>query len=317
MNLRSLKKRKMKQTLRIGSRGSKLALWQAGFIESLISGKFPKLKTEKRIIKTTGDREPDSPLSVIGGKGVFVKEIEESLLKHEIDIAVHSLKDLPTVQPDGLKIGAVSERHDPRDAVVSNASLKLVELKKGSRIGTGSLRRQAQILHHFPDLDIASIRGNVDTRIRKLKNGEFDAIVLAVAGVRRLDLAEELTEICPIDFLIPAPGQGILAIECRDDDDDLNEILPEINHLETSIAASAERSFLLRIGGDCNLPAGCYASIKEESLSVLGFLSSPDGADLVRKEIRGSLSNHKSLGKELAEKILSDGGDKIISKLTA
>jgi hydroxymethylbilane synthase len=306
----------MKQTLRIGSRGSKLALWQAGFIESLISSKFPDLKTEKHIIKTTGDRELDSPLSVIGGKGVFVKEIEESLLKHKIDIAVHSLKDLPTVQPDGLKIGAVSKRHDPRDAVVSNGSLKLAQLKEGSRVGTGSLRRQAQILHHFPDLKIAPIRGNVDTRIRKLKSGGFDAIVLAVAGLERLDLAGELTEICPIDFLIPAPGQGILAVECREKDDDSNEILSEINHIGTGIAASAERSFLLRIGGDCNLPAGCYASIKEESLSLLGFLASPDGADLVRKEIQGLLGDHKSLGIELAENILSDGGNKIISKLT-
>jgi hydroxymethylbilane synthase len=305
----------MKQTLRIGSRGSKLALWQAGFIESLISSKFPELKTEKHIIKTAGDKELDSPLSVIGGKGVFVKEIEESLLKHEIDIAVHSLKDLPTVQPHGLKIGAVSRRHDPRDAVVSNGSLKLTQLKKGSIVGTGSLRRQAQILHHFPDLRIASIRGNVDTRIRKLRNGGFDAVVLAVAGLERLNLVEELTEICPIDFLIPAPGQGILAVECREKDDDLNEILSEINHLDTSIAASAERSFLLRIGGDCNLPAGCYASIKEESLSILGFLASPDGRDIVRKEIQGSLRDHKSLGKELAETILLDGGNKIISKL--
>lgn len=307
----------MKQTLRIGSRGSKLALWQAGFIESLISGKFPELKTEKHIIKTTGDRESDSPLSVIGGKGVFVKEIEESLLKHEIDIAVHSLKDLPTVQPVGLKIGAVSKRHDPRDAVVSNGSLKLSQLKKGSRVGTGSLRRQAQILHHFPDLTVVPIRGNVDTRIRKLKNGGFEAIVLAVAGLERLGLAEELTDICPTDFLIPAPGQGILAVECREKDDDVNEILSEINHVDTSIAASAERSFLLRIGGDCNLPAGCYASIREKSLSILGFLASPDGVDLIRKEIRGSLRDHKSLGKELAEKILSDGGNNVISKLTA
>jgi hydroxymethylbilane synthase len=307
----------MKQTLRIGSRGSKLALWQAGFIESLISSKFPELKTKKHIIKTTGDKELDSPLSVIGGKGVFVKEIEESLLKREIDIAVHSLKDLPTVQPDGLKIGAVAKRHDARDAVASNARLKLSQLKKGSRVGTGSLRRQAQILYHFPYLKIAPIRGNVDTRIRKLKNGGFDAIVLAVAGLERLNLVEELTEICPVDFLIPAPGQGILAVECRENDDDLNEILSEINHLDTSIAASAERSFLLRIGGDCNIPAGCYASIIDESLSVLGFLASPDGADLVRKEIQGPLGDHKSLGNELAEKILSDGGNKIISKLTA
>jgi hydroxymethylbilane synthase len=305
----------MKQTLRIGSRGSKLALWQAGFIESLIGSKFPELKTEKHIIKTTGDKELESPLSVIGGKGVFVKEIEESLLKHKIDIAVHSLKDLPTVQPDGLKIGAVSKRHDPRDAVASNGRLKLSQLKNGSIVGTGSLRRQAQILHHFPHLKIAPIRGNVDTRIRKLKNGGFDAIVLAVAGLERLNLAEELTEICPVDFLIPAPGQGILAVEGREADYDLNEILSEINHLDTSIAASAERSFLLRIGGDCNLPAGCYASIKEESLSILGFLASPDGADLVRKEIRGPLGDHKSLGIELAEKILSDGGHKIISEL--
>jgi hydroxymethylbilane synthase len=306
----------MKQTLRIGSRGSKLALWQAGFIESIISSRFPELKTEKHIIKTTGDKELDLPLSVMGGKGVFVKEIEESLLKHEIDIAVHSLKDLPTVQPDGLRIGAVSKRHDPRDGVVANGNLRLTQLKKGSKVGTGSLRRQAQILHHFPELKVAPMRGNVDTRIRKLRNGEFDSVILAVAGLERLNLVEELTEICPIDFLIPAPGQGIIAVECREKDDDLDEILSEINHLDTSMAASAERSFLLRIGGDCNLPAGCYASIKGEGLSILGFIASEDGTDMVRKEIQGSSRDHKSLGEELAEKILSDGGNSIISKLS-
>lgn len=307
----------MKQTLRIGSRGSRLALWQAGFIQSLISSKFPGIKIEKHIIKTTGDKELESPLTVIGGKGVFVKEIEESLLNREIDIAVHSLKDLPTVQPDGLKIGAVSKRHDPRDAVASNGSLRLSQLKEGSRVGTGSLRRQAQILYHFPYLNVGPIRGNVDTRIKKLRDGGFDAIVLAVAGVERLNLAGELAEICPADFFIPAPGQGILAVECRESDDDLNEILSEINHRDSSIAASAERSFLLRIGGDCNLPAGCYASIKEESLRISGFLASPDGADYVKKEIVGSLGDHRSLGNELAEMILSNGGSEIIAKLTA
>ncbi len=306
----------MKQTLRIGSRGSKLALWQARFIECLINSKFPELETEKRIIKTTGDKELDSPLSVIGGKGVFVKEIEESLLKNDIDIAVHSLKDLPTVQPDGLKIGALSKRHDPRDCIVSNGKLRLAQLNKGSRVGTGSLRRQAQILHHFPYLKIAPVRGNVDTRIRKLKNGGFDAIVLALAGLERLNLTKELAEIFSVDFLIPAPGQGILAVECREKDDQLNEILSQVNDLDTSIAASAERSFLLRIGGDCNLPAGCYASINEGSLSVSGFLAFPDGVTLVKKEVRGSPSDHKSLGVELAEQILSDGGNKIISRLT-
>lgn len=306
----------MKQTLRIGSRGSKLALWQAGFIESLVRSKFPELETEKYVIKTTGDKELDSPLSVIGGKGVFVKEIEESLLRHEIDVAVHSLKDLPTVLPEGLKIGAVSKRHDPRDAVVSNRNVKLGQLKKGARVGTGSLRRQAQILHHFPDLKIVPIRGNVDTRMRKLKNGGFDSIILAMAGLERLNLIGEITEILPIDFLIPAPGQGIVAVECREKDDDLNEILSEINHLDTSIAASTERSFLLRIGGDCNLPAGCYASVNEASVSILGFVASPDGVDMIRKEVQGSMRDHKSLGTGLAEKILSSGGNDIISKLT-
>ena len=313
----SSKKRKMKRTLRIGSRGSKLALWQAVFIESLISSKFPEVKTEKRIIKTTGDRELDSPLSSIGGKGVFVKEIEEALLNFEIDIAVHSLKDLPGVQPDGLRLGAVSKRHDPRDAVLSNGGLKLTQLDNGSTVGTGSLRRGAQILHRFPGLKIAPIRGNVDTRIRKLKSGEFDSIILAAAGLERLGLVAEIAEFCPIDFFIPAPGQGILAVECRDEDGDLTEILSEINDFDTSIAASAERSFLLQIGGDCNLPAGCYASIEGSGLNLVGFIASADGMDMVRREMKGSLKDHKSLGQQLAERILSDGGNGIISKLNA
>jgi hydroxymethylbilane synthase len=306
----------MKQSFRIGTRGSKLALWQANHVSRLIEAKNPGLNIEIRIIKTTGDAVMDSPLSEIGGKGVFVKEIEEALLSDEIDIAVHSMKDVPTVLPDGLFIGAVAKRHDPRDALVSRSGLPLAQLPEGSRIGTGSLRRSTQLLKYNSNFEIVSIRGNVDTRIRKLKEGnDFDAIVLAAAGLERMGLGGEITEVISPEIMLPAPGQGIIAIECRENDGDTVDILSTVNHSETEFQARAERAFLLRLGGDCNVPAGCHAEIQDLNIILTGIVSSPDGMTAVRKDSSGSLGDAESIGEKLAESILESGGYEILKQL--
>lgn len=310
------KKRKMKQAFRIGTRGSKLALWQADYIKNHLLDKFPELKIEIEIIKTTGDTLLNSPLSEIGGKGVFVKEIEEALMSGEIDIAVHSMKDVPTVLPEGLQIGAVVSRHDPRDAFISKNGDLLKELPADARVGTGSLRRASQLLHHLPEIKIIPIRGNVDTRLRKLKDAdECDAIVLAVAGLQRMGLADEITEIIPTDIMLPSPGQGIIAIESRSIDKNTSEIIMEINHVETEILAISERAFLFRLGGDCNVPVGCNAVLDENILEVTGVISSLDGKKIIRKNLRGPSSDARKLGEKLADMVLEDGGCEILEEL--
>ena len=306
----------MKQPFRIGTRGSKLALWQADHVSQLITAENPGLNIEIRIIKTTGDAVLDSPLSEIGGKGVFVKEIEEALLSEEIDIAVHSMKDVPTLLPNGLFIGAVAKRHDPRDALISKSGLPLAQLPEGSRVGTGSLRRSTQLLKYNSNLEIVSIRGNVDTRIQKLKDGkDYDAIVLAVAGLERMGLGGEITEIISPDIMLPAPGQGMIAIECRESDGNTIDILNAVNHRETENQARAERAFLLRLGGDCNVPAGCHAEIQGLNITITGIVSSPDGKTIVRKDARGSLAEAQNLGVKLADAILESGGNEILKQL--
>ena len=306
----------MRQAFRIGTRGSKLALWQANFISNLIFDKYPELHSEIQIIKTTGDTMLNSPLSEIGGKGVFVKEIEEGLLSQKIDIAVHSMKDVPTILPEGLCIGAVAKRHDPRDALLSKNGLTLTQLPEGTRVGTGSLRRASQLLHYYPGISIVSIRGNVDTRVKKLKeSSEYDAIVLALAGLERMGLGEEVTEIISSEVMLPAPGQGIIAIECREDDEEVLEVLRGINHSETEKQAISERAFLLRLAGDCNVPVGCYAFVSEDSINLSGVISSPDGKVLIKKETSGPIDEARQLGGQLAELILNDGGDKILEEL--
>jgi hydroxymethylbilane synthase len=305
----------MKKIFRIGSRGSGLALWQAEFVKGLISRSFPELKIEISVIRTTGDRIADQPLNKIGGKQLFVKEIEEALLHDEIDVGVHSLKDLPTVLPEGLKIGAVAARHDPRDALVSKKGIGLYRFPKGARVGTGSIRRKAQLLHFRPDLEIIPIRGNIDTRLRKLRNQGFDALVLALAGLERMGFANVVTEALPFDIMVPAPGQGVIAAECREHDNEVNKVLVQITDEETQIAAFAERAFLDRLGGSCHVPVGCFAEVREESVSILGLIASPDGQQLIKERIEGPLHGHKYLGKELAERVLGRGGKEILSSL--
>src|SRR3989304_9521464 len=272
----------MRQALRIGSRGSSLALLQAEFIRSLIKFKSPEIATELHIIRTTGDKILDSPLSEIGGKGVFVKEIDDALIRNEIDIAVHSMKDLPTILPNGLTIGAVAERHDPRDVLVSKNDLKFNELPKGAKVGTSSLRRQAQLLNLRPDLQIFPLRGNVDTRVRKVRSEGLDSAVLALAGLERMGFKDEIAEIFPVDVLVPAPGQGALAVECREDDREINDIISQINHKESNIGASAERAFLAELGGGCQVPMGCYARIKQDRIKIFGLFVSTHAGGRIR-----------------------------------
>jgi len=306
----------MTSTLRIGTRGSGLALWQARHVERLFSEAHSEINSEIIIIKTTGDKNLESPLSEIGGKGVFVKEIEEALLSDRIDIAVHSLKDVPAVLPEGLELGAYVKRHDARDAVITYSGLKLCELPDGSRVGTGSLRRASQILHHYPGLNIEPIRGNVDTRVRKLREGElYDAIVLALAGLERMGLDAHVTEILSEDQVLPAPGQGIVAIESRGSDRDTNEILKSINHRDTAIQAGAERAFLKRLSGDCDVPLGCLAYINEESIHITGVLANPEGSKLLKESISGRADNAEALGEELADSILQSGGRDLLKDI--
>lgn len=309
-------KRKMRPTLRIGTRGSGLALWQARHAESLISESRPELDTEIIVIKTTGDKNLDSPLSEIGGKGVFVKEIEEALLSGKIDIAVHSLKDVPAVLPEGLHLGAYLKRHDPSDALISNSGQKLEDLPDGSRVGTGSLRRASQILHRRPGLRIEPIRGNVDTRVRKLTEGDkYDAVVLALAGLERMGLSENVTEVISTDVMLPAPGQGIVAIESRRDDSETNQVLASINHPETALQALAERAFLKSLSGDCDVPMGCLSEVQNEAVTITGVLATPDGSVLIRESVSGHCNQAEELSKELAERILSTGGAEILDEI--
>ena len=307
----------MRQALRIGSRGSRLALWQAEFVKGLIRRKFPGIKVEISVIRTTGDRLLDSPLSVIGGKGVFVKEIEEALLLGDVDIAVHSMKDLPTLLSERLTIGAVAKRHDPRDALVSNGDIRFDQLPRWAKVGTSSIRRQAQLLSLRPDLDIIPIRGNVDTRVRKLRADGYDSIVLALAGLERMGLGNEVTEVFPVDAMIPAPGQGIIAIECREDDSEITRLLSEINHNDSWIAASAERAFLEALSGSCQVPAGCYTEVKGDRIKIISLIASPDGKKVIKEDIEGPSQNNKSLGRELAERVLQKGGSEILSALVS
>lgn len=285
-------------------------------MQRLVSENHPEISPEIIVIKTTGDSNLESPLSEIGGKGVFVKEIEEALLSDKIDIAVHSLKDVPAVLPEGLFLGAFIQRHDPRDALITRSGLKLTELPQGARVGTGSLRRASQILHKNPALKIAPIRGNVDTRLRKLREGdEYDAIVLALAGLERMGFQDEVTEVISEETMVPAPGQGIVAVESRELDQDTNKVLESINHSDTAVQARAERAFLKRLSGDCNVPLGCRALTSGNEIQITGVLAKPDGSTLLKDSVSGSLCDAEKLGEDLADSILDSGGLGILKEI--
>ncbi len=307
----------MKKNIIIGTRGSQLALWQANFIKSEIERLFPDLIVELNIIKTTGDRITDRPLAAIGGKGLFVKEIENALLNKDIDLAVHSMKDMPGVLPDGLIIGAIPERENPFDVLISKDNKLLADYEKGAKIGTSSLRRASQIKNIRPDVTIESIRGNLDTRIKKLKAGEYDAIVLAAAGLRRLGQKKEISEYLDETIMIPAVGQGALCIETRDNDDDIAVVMKKLNHHDTNICVTGERSFLKQIEGSCHIPVACFGKIVNNEVVMTAVVASEDGKEIIKEQIISPMDQVKTTGRKLADLVLERGGKKILEQLNS
>ncbi len=306
----------MKTQYVIGSRGSHLALWQARHIAARLEALGAAARIE--IIKTTGDKITDVALAKVGEasglKGVFTKEIEEALLDGRIDLAVHSLKDLPTELPPGLMLSAVPEREDPRDALVGKP---LAELEPGDRVGTSSLRRAAQLRFLQPGLDIQDIRGNVETRLRKLDEGGYDAILLACAGLHRLELSDRITEALEPDVMAPAVGQGALGIEIRDDDAETAALMLRLEHRETRLAVEAERALLDALGGGCQVPLGAHAVVEGETLRLTAAVAAPDGATLIRDETSGQAAQAAGLGRALAESLLQKGAADLIQSATA
>lgn len=300
----------------IGTRGSKLALWQTEFVRRKLSSVFPDVEFEIKIIKTKGDKILDSPLSKIGDKGIFTREIEIELLNGSIDIAVHSLKDLPTKLPDGLTIGAVTEREDVRDVLISKNNLKLDELPENAVIATGSLRRRAQILHFRPDFQFVDLRGNIDTRFRKFDESNWDAMILAFAGVSRMNYTDRISQVIPTDLILPAVGQGAIAVEAREDRHEILQMLEKINHKETELATKAERALLRRLEGGCQIPIGAFAYISNGKIKLSAMVSNLDGTFMVRDSIEGDANGDvEKIGFELAERLLEQGGAKILEEI--
>lgn len=327
----------------IGTRGSKLALWQAEWIRSELQRLNPGLIVELNKIKTTGDKILDVPLAQVGGKGLFVKEIEEALLRKEADIAVHSMKDVPTDFPEGLHLAVICKREDPRDAFITSMEQRakskgqgFKSLPKGATIGTSSLRRSCQLLSIRPDLKIMQLRGNLDTRLRKLDEGQFDAIILAVAGVKRLGWEGRITEMLEPKISLPAIGQGAVGIECRKNDDFINKLIAPLNHAETSVCVRAERAFLKKLEGGCQVPIAAYAKLvkqgakskeqrakdKDNSLFTIhyslvmdGLVGSISGDRIIKAHIEGAPKHAEKLGVKLAEDLLSQGAKEILDEV--
>ena len=299
------------KSIRIGTRGSRLALAQTAWVKGKLAEKFPDARIETILIKTSGDRFLEASVQAIGGKGIFTKEIEDALLRHEIDIAVHSMKDLPTNLSAGLIVAAVPHREDPRDILVSTGAKKLSDLSAGAKIGTGSLRRRAQLLYYRRDLIIVPIRGNVDTRLKKLDQGECDALVMAAAGLKRIAREERIAEYISNDVCLGAAGQGALGLESREDDS-IREQLSFLHDPATFAEIAAERSFLNRMGGGCHVPVGARGVAEGEKFKLFGVVANPDGSSLFRGETSGCVAHAEELGRELAERLLSQGAQQIL-----
>lgn len=309
----------MSDVLRIGTRGSALARWQTDHVATLLNTAHPNLQIKVEVITTTGDKVVDTPLPLVGGKGVFTAELEAALRHGSIDFAVHSLKDLPTETPPGLVVGAIPERENPLDVLVSRHNFTLVTLPQGATVGTSSRRRAAQLLYKRPDLNLIDIRGNVDTRIRKAldPNGDYDAIVLAYAGVTRLERESVISQILLLNDMLPAPGQGALGIQCRDEARSL-DILKPLNHLETQLAVTAERAFLAGLGGGCSLPVAAHATLENDDLALRGRVTTPDGAhqiDVHHVTRATDVEEAYQLGAELARLALAQGAEQILEQL--
>ena len=305
----------MKAKLTIGTRQSLLALWQSNHIAALLREKYPECEVVLKKIVTKGDRILDVPLAQIGGKGLFTKEIESELLDGTIDLAVHSLKDMPTVLPEGLCLTAITERANVGDAFVSNNYADFEELPLGAVVGTSSLRRKAQLLATRPDLEIRDLRGNVDTRLRKLDEGLYDAIILAAAGLERLGHSDRISSLIAPTVCLPAVGQGALAIEARTADSEVRSMLDFLNDLPTKQATDAERAFLGLVEGGCQVPIGVHADVTADNINIEAIIASLDGSTVLRDSITGKAANAVSLGRELGNKMLANGGQEILASI--
>lgn len=304
-----------RKTLRIGTRGSPLALKQSTGIQKALSGAYPHLQIDLLVIKTTGDKIQDVPLAAIGGKGLFVKEIEEALLSGTIDLAIHSMKDMPGDLPKGLKIGAVPVREDPRDILISRNRISLQDIPGQGKIGTSSLRRKAQLLYQKPDLQIVSLRGNLDTRLRKLETEGLSGIVLAAAGVHRLGLKDQISQYLDLDTCLPAVGQGALALEIREEDSWLQGLLSRIDHEATALCTQAERTFLKGLQGGCQVPIAGHAWLQNSRLVLKGLIADLEGTERITDQIEGPISDPLGLGNRLAERLFNAGGKAILDQL--
>ena len=302
-----------KQQITIGTRGSALALWQANWVKSELEREYPGIKVSLTVIKTKGDKILDVPLAKVGGKGLFVKEIEDALLSHDIDLAVHSMKDVPTELPDGLQVAIFPPREDPRDAFFSHTGKSLKEMPKGAVIGTSSLRRIAQLLNAFPHLKTKDLRGNVDTRLKKLERGEYDGIILAYAGVKRLGWADKVTELLDPIISLPAIAQGALGIETRIEDDFNNQRLAFFHDPKTALAVRAERALLRTLEGGCQVPIAAYATVDENNqISITGLVAALDGRKIIKETACGE--DPENLGESLARALLQQGAGKLLEE---
>ncbi|HHP5490973.1 TPA: hydroxymethylbilane synthase [Aeromonas veronii] len=303
------------RTLKIATRKSPLALWQANFVKDRLEALHPQLQVELVPMSTQGDKILDTPLAKVGGKGLFVKELETAMLEGRADIAVHSMKDVPVEFPEGLGLHTICEREDPRDAFVSNRFKAIAELPQGAVVGTSSLRRQCQLRAARPDLVIRDLRGNVNTRLAKLDAGEYDAIILAAAGLKRLEMAHRITAFIEPEQSLPANGQGAVGIECRLDDVELHALLAPLEHTETRARVLTERAMNRALQGGCQVPIGAYALVEGEQIWLRGLVGSPDGTCVIRDEIRGPLADGEALGEQLAQRLLAAGADEILAEV--
>jgi len=303
------------QRIRIATRKSPLALWQAEHVQQLLRNAHSGLDVELLRMSTQGDKIIDTPLAKIGGKGLFVKELEQGLLAGDADIAVHSMKDVPVELPAGLHLAVVLEREEPRDAFVSNNYQHLEDLPQGARVGTASLRRTCQLAALRPDLEILNLRGNVGTRLKKLDNGDYDAIILASAGLIRLGLAQRIAQKISVEICLPAIGQGVIGIECRRDDRVINELIAVLGHQQTHVCVTAERALNERLQGGCQVPIGGYAQLTGNTLHVRGLVGRPDGRAIIQAEKSGSPRQAQDLGSAVAEDLLAKGADTILNEV--
>jgi hydroxymethylbilane synthase len=302
-------------TLKIATRKSPLALWQAEHVKKRLQETHSDLTVELVSMTTEGDRFLDAPLVAVGGKGLFIKELETALLEGRADIAVHSMKDVTIDLPEELALPVIMEREDTRDVFISNSYEKIEDLPANAILGTSSLRRQSQVKALYPDIELKDLRGNVGTRLGKLDNGEYDGILLAAAGILRLGIAERITQFLPHSFLLPAIGQGAIGIECRAGDDVVGKLISPLNHEETTLCVQTERAFSRRLFGGCQLPIAGQATIEDDEVTLIGLIAKVDGSDVIQSEQKGSVDDIDNIGVKLAETLLQRGGDKILEEL--